>query len=104
MGVGYFNYTPYLFPLTAAFLFIAVASLGFRAKKRRGYGPFFLGIVAFVIVLAGKFLLTSNPFMYPGIVLLMSASIWNAWPKKKEEECDCPSINQDEIDEKGIED
>jgi hypothetical protein len=78
-------------------LFIAVASLGFRAKKRRGYGPFFLGIVAFVIVLAGKFLLASNPFMYPGIVLLISASIWNAWPKRKARECLCPDSRTEEM-------
>jgi MYXO-CTERM domain-containing protein len=41
--------------LTAMFLLIAVVALGFRARRRRGFGPFFVGLGAAAIVLGGKF-------------------------------------------------
>jgi hypothetical protein len=40
-------------PLTAVFLFVAVGALAFRARRRRGFGPFFVGLAASAIVLAG---------------------------------------------------
>jgi mercuric ion transport protein len=41
LGFGFVNYTTYLLPLTILFLILAVASLGYRAKNRRGYKPLF---------------------------------------------------------------
>lgn len=83
MGLGFVNYTPYLFPLTLFFLIVGVAVLGFRAGRRRGYGPLALGLTAAPIVLAGKFWFESNPAMFSGIALLLLASLWNAWPKRR---------------------
>ncbi len=82
LGVGAFNYTPYLLPLTLAGLAVALWALAFRARTRRGYGPFALGSVGAAVLLAGKFGLQSDGIMYAGIVLLIGASIWNAWPKR----------------------
>jgi len=56
--------------------------LGFRASRRRGYAPFALGLLAAMVVLIGKFWFGSNPAMYGGIALLVSASLWNSWPEK----------------------
>lgn len=80
VGLGFLVDTAYLFPLTAAFLVIAVGALGFRASRRRGYAPFALGLLAAMVVLIGKFWFGSNPAMYGGIALLVSASLWNSWP------------------------
>ena len=82
VGIGFFNYTPYLLPLTAVFLLVAVVSLGFRAKLRRGYGPLVLGLLASAIVLIGKFGLDSNSLMYGGVAVLVIASMWNSWPSR----------------------
>ena len=82
IGIGFVNYTPYLLPLTTIFLILAVVSLWYRAGTRRGYRPFILGIFAATIVLVGKFVFFSDSTMYGGIVLLMSASLWNSWPKR----------------------
>ncbi len=82
LGLGFVNYTPYLFPLTSLCLAVAVFSLGFRAKRRHGYGPLVLGFVGGVIILTGRFILAWNAATYVGIILLVSACIWNLWPRK----------------------
>lgn len=70
----------YLLPLTVVFLLIAVGALSFRARRRRGYAPFVLGIVASGCILLGNFSLASNPVLYVGLGLLILASVWNSWP------------------------
>jgi hypothetical protein len=74
--------TTYLLPLTVFALTLAVAALGFRASGRRGYGPFVLGLVAAVGLVVGKFIEDSNVTVYGSLVVLVGASLWNAWPKK----------------------
>jgi hypothetical protein len=91
LGIGFVNYTPYLLPLAALFLIVAVVSLGYRAKNRRGYAPLMLGSGAAVIVIVGKFVLASDLAMYGGIALLMSASLWNAWPPRATKSGSCPA-------------
>ncbi len=82
IGLGFLVDTKYLLPLTAVFLVLAVGALAFRARARRGYGPFITGIVAAIIVLVGKFYFESDAALYGGIGLLVLASLWNAWPRK----------------------
>ncbi|WP_298433549.1 MerC family mercury resistance protein [Geobacter sp.] len=91
LGIGFVNYNPYLLPLTALFLLLAVASLGFRARSRRGFGPLALGVVAAIIVIVGKFVLFHDPTMYGGIILLMVASLWNSWPRRRKGNNSCPA-------------
>lgn len=80
MGLGFVLKTAYLLPLTGLFLALALAALTWRAKSRRGYGPFTLGVVAVAAVLVGKFALSSETAAYAGAALLVGASMWNAWP------------------------
>lgn len=82
MGLAFLMKTTYLLPLTAMLLVMAVASLAFRAGRRRGYGPFVVGLAAAALLLAGKFILESNPVMYVSAGLMFAASIWNAWPRR----------------------
>ena len=89
LGVGFVNYTPYLFPLTLLCLAVAVVSLGFRAKRRHGYGPLVLGFVGGVIILTGKFILAWKAATYVGIIFLVSACIWNLLPRKKHSAGSC---------------
>lgn len=91
MGLGFVNYTPYLLPMTIAFLLLAALSLGYRAKYRRGYGPLLVGFFSGAVVVVGKFILNSEPALYAGIGLLMAASAWNAWPRKKFKGPVCPA-------------
>jgi hypothetical protein len=74
--------TRYLLSLTVICLIIALASLAFRARARRGYGPFLVGIAASAAMIGGKLWITDGYIAFVGIVLLIAASAWNAWPLK----------------------
>jgi len=96
LGLGFLLDPAYLFPLTAAFLVLAIGALAFRAPSRRGYGSFGAGLAAAVMVLVGKFVFESDVAMYGGIGLLIGASVWNAWPKRKDSVGACPNCVQQE--------
>lgn len=81
VGLGFLISARYLLPLTAAFLLLALAALAFRARRRRGYGPFVIGLLAGTGVMLGKFQWESNLLVYGAIGLLIVASGWNAWPR-----------------------
>jgi mercuric ion transport protein len=85
VGLGFLISAKYLFPVTAAFLLLALWVLAFRAKQRRGMGPFLLGFLASATVLTGKVYFDSNPMMYGGVGLLVIASVWNAWPRSADD-------------------
>ncbi len=89
LGIGFVNYTPYLLPITVLFLMIAVFALAFRAKRRRGYRPAFTGLIATIIIIVGKFVLSLGLLTYSGIGLLIIASIWNLWPRKNKGNVSC---------------
>ncbi len=82
-GVSFTNYTPYLLPVMLGLLAIAVGILAFRAKNRWGYGPFWLGVVSAALLLLGKFTWDMTTPVYVGTALLVAASVWNAWPRRK---------------------
>ena len=82
IGFGFLIGTAYLLPITSAFMILTLAVLAFRAKQRRGFGPFASGLAASAAVLIGKFYLESNAVTYGGIGLLVVASVWNAWPRR----------------------
>src|SRR5260370_28048879 len=94
VGLGFLVGTTYLIPITSAFLVLTLAVLGFRARERRGFGPFLIGLVASAAVLIGKFYLESNALVYGGAGLLVIASAWNAWPRRTNFAV-CPSCARD---------
>jgi hypothetical protein len=80
--LGFLMQTVYLLPLTVFSLTLALAALGFRANRRRGYGPLAAGGLAAVLLLVGKFDLDSRVAVYGGLAGLIGTSLWNSWPKK----------------------
>jgi hypothetical protein len=85
------NYTPLLTPLMMAALAIAVGTLAVRAKSRRGYGPFIAGFVAAAAIVVGRFVAGWDAITYAGIALLISASLWNSWPRRTSNKTTCPA-------------
>ena len=83
LGLGFLMSAGYLLPLTIVFLTLALAALAFRAKNRRGLGPFLIGLIAAMSVLLGKFVWESNVTIYSGVGMLVVASVWNAWPRRE---------------------
>ncbi len=91
LGLGFLLESRFLFPLTAALFGLALLSLGYRARTRRGYRPLALGGVGVALVLGGKFLFPMNVALYAGLVILVAASVWNSWPRKASASGSCPS-------------
>ncbi len=87
LGLGFVDYTPWLLPLTLAFLGLTLGTLAWRAGARRGYAPLVLGIVASVLLAVGKFALDSDAALWTGVGLLVAASIWNGWPRPAASGC-----------------
>lgn len=81
VGLGFLISARYLLPLTAVFLLLTLAALGFGARNRRGYGPLMVGLVAAAGVMMGKFGWESNAVLYGAVGLLVMASLWNTFPR-----------------------
>jgi len=87
LGLGFLLETAWLLPLTALFLGVALFALAWRARPRRGFGPLALGLVAAAVVLGAKFGLESDPGMYAGLAILVGASLWSSWPRRRAASC-----------------
>jgi hypothetical protein len=91
LGLGFLISAKYLLPLTFAFLAITTAALGFRASRRHGYGPLWLGLIAAAVILVGKFYFDAVQSTYAGVGLLIAASVWNSWPRRAAAALFCPA-------------
>jgi hypothetical protein len=80
LGVGFLMDEAVLLPLTVAFLALTLALLWRGARKRGRYLPLGLAAIAAGLVGVGKFGLDHDPTMFAGVGMLMTASLWNAWP------------------------
>ncbi len=87
LGCGFLLSSTYLLPLTAFLLCFSVIVLAYRARERRGYGPFALGLIAAILILWGKFSVASNVLAYAGVGLLISSCIWNSWLQPAARRC-----------------
>ena len=82
LGIGLTLDTSVAMPLAAVFLAIALASLGHRARSRRGYGPLVLGSAGALGIFGGEFVFHSEALAYLGVPVLIVASLWHAWPRR----------------------
>ena len=87
VGIPFIPTATYLFPTTAAFLLVATAALGLKARQRRGHGPFLLGAVGSVALLTGRFTFAIPMLTYAGIGFVIAASIWNSIPNRPVSSC-----------------
>ena len=76
LGLKFVDYTPYLLPLTAVFLVVAVGVLALQARRTGSIVALLLGIAASAAVLAGKFHFESDWLTTGGIVLLIIAILF----------------------------
>ncbi len=91
LGLGFVNYTPYVLPLTAIFFALALAPLGYQAKRRRHFTPLLVSLLAALLVIVGKFAFISDLAVYAGIILFVGASLWNSWPQRTSKGDSCPT-------------
>ena len=89
LGLGFLLKSAWMVPLTGLFLAVAVGTLAVRARRRWGYGPVALGLVGAVAILMGKFVLESDLSTHGGLALLLGATLWNAWPRRRASTTSC---------------
>lgn len=73
LGLGFVDYTPYLLPMTAVFLAVAVGVLVLQARRTGSIAVLLLGAAASIIVLTGKFYFESDWLTTGGVALLVVA-------------------------------
>jgi hypothetical protein len=82
LGLGFLFEGVNFYILAGLFISLALFGLAFRAKYRRGYNPFWLGIVGVIIGILGRYFAIEILF-YIGVIVLAGASLWNLIPKKE---------------------
>lgn len=82
IGLGFLFEGIYFYILVSIFISLSLFGLAFRAKSRRGYNPFWLGFVAVIMGVMGRYFAIEVIF-YISVALLIAASIWNIVPKKE---------------------
>ena len=83
IGLGFLPSNRYLLPLTVAFLFVYLFMLACDTRKRGRFGPLMVGTLGSTVLLVGRFVLESSAVLYVGIAILITGSLWNAWPTLK---------------------
>jgi hypothetical protein len=73
LGLEFFDYTPYLLPLTLAFLAVALGALALHARRTGHWIALMTGVAASAIVLLGKFTFELDWLTTVGIGLLVIA-------------------------------
>lgn len=83
LGLGFLMTGSYFYLFIGILLSISLFSLAYKAKTRRGFIPFWIGLLSALIIVGGKYYTLSEYVFYFGALLLIIASIWNNIPIKK---------------------
>ncbi len=76
LGIEFLDYTPYLLPLTAFFLAMALGVLALQARRTGNVAALLLGLAAAMIVLLGKFHFEHDWLTTGGVILLIVAILF----------------------------
>ena len=80
-GLENLPYQGWMLPLMIGLLGLNFFALLRNARKRHGYGPFFISLAGATILLIGRFVFASDLCLYLGIGCIMCGSLWNALPR-----------------------
>jgi hypothetical protein len=85
----------WLQPLAIALLFSSLLALFLRSRRRSGYGPFLLGLIAGVAMYEFKFVLDSGVGVSLSAVTLFGSSIWSSLqpPTAEQNPAECPACS-----------
>jgi hypothetical protein len=72
-----------LAPLIAAALIVGVAAVGWSMRSHRRPGPLVLTMLGSAAIAGGRLIWDVSPLVYCGGVVLVAASLWNLWLKRR---------------------
>ena len=76
VGIGFFDYTPYVLPLMIASVAFLLGLLAWRGWRTGGRVPLAIGLAGAALMLGGKFALESDPLAYAGGAGFVLAALW----------------------------
>jgi hypothetical protein len=82
LGLVSIPYTPWLQPVMMGFFLVNIFALFTIAKKRKNYASFGLNATGVLLLIASKFLVESLALMYAGLLMIITASLWNLFTRK----------------------
>ena len=83
MGLGYLLTERILGPLIAVFLLVALITVGWFTRRHRRPGPLLLTVAGTLAVAAGRLVLDVPLLVYSGAILLLVASLWNLFARRR---------------------
>lgn len=93
LGLTFLLDSAYLLWITLAFLCVALLVLTFRARTRKVYGPLVVGAASVALIVLFKFIWAIVPFVYAGLLGLVTASFWDVWAGRKNRTGQCPACS-----------
>jgi mercuric ion transport protein len=85
VGLSFLGENKYLLWLNIVALLLSLAVL-FRRTRKGSYAPVWIGVLAALLILSGKFLLNSNPATWLGAAGLLAAFVLSR-PRSKPASC-----------------
>lgn len=83
LGVGALYQARLVAPLTLALLGLGLVGIAWSARSHRRRGPFVAALAGSGSVVAGRFLWDVDALVYLAVVLLVAASVWNLWLRRR---------------------
>lgn len=99
LGIEFVDYTPYLLPLTAIFLAVAITLLALQTRQTGNVVPLVLGVAASLVVLFAKFELEADWLTTGGIIMLVTAIVLGTRTKSTAV-APCPACTVGEADQR----
>lgn len=97
IGINFFNYTPFLFPLLIVFLILTNSGLVLVARRKKQYAPVYLGGSSSLLILTGKYLSDTDMLIYIGLTGLVMSVIWQSRNKSSGYYGSCSACDNDDV-------
>jgi hypothetical protein len=82
LGLASIPYMPWLQPVMMVFFLVNIFTLFMIARKRKNYTSFAFSVTGALLIMVSKFLTTSLLLTYLGLLMIITASLWNLVFKK----------------------
>jgi hypothetical protein len=86
VGLGFLLNERVLAPLIVVFLIIGVVSVAWSTRSHRRAGPLVGTLLGSAAVIMGRVAGHDHILLYSGVVVLIGASLWNLWLKRRQQE------------------
>jgi len=83
LGLGFLFQERVLAPLTVGFLALQLSTVAWSTRHHRQTGPLLATALGAGAVVLGRLMFRVPPLLYVGMALLVGASLWNLWLKRR---------------------